>query len=342
VIRLESIEGDVGRRVPPFAEDGDSLFFESFNRNKRGIVVDLATTAGQQVLRDLVARSDVLYSNLRGDVGARLGLDYASMAEVNPRIVCCSLSGFGTTGPRRSDPAFDYMVQGLCGWMSLTGEPDGPPTKSGLSLVDYSAGLAAGCAVLAGVHAARRDGMGSDCDVSLFDTAMGMLTYVATWQLTRDHAIERQSLSAHPTVVPFQAFPTADGWIVAGGSKDKFWTQMAHALDRSDLVADPRLGSIAGRLAHREEVVEQLVDTLMTRPTSEWLDRLRAAGVPCDPVNSVSEALHDPHTAARELVVTTDHPRFGTVSTMASPVRVEHAGRPIGEGPDRASTPSRC
>lgn len=325
VIRVESFDGDVGRLVPPYAEDGDSLFYETFNRNKRGIVLDLSSDQGRQVLLDLARQCDVVYSNLRGDVVARLGLTYADLEQVNPKIVCCSLSGYGMSGPRQAEPAFDYMVQGLTGWMSLTGDPAGPPTKSGLSLVDFSAGLAAACAVLAGVHAARRDGHGLDCDVSLFDTAMSMLTYVATWQLTRGFESGRQARSAHPTMVPFQAFPTADGWIVAGGSKEKFFTQFAAAIGRADLAADPRFADFATRLRHRAELIAELDATLITGPSAEWLKRLTEAGVPCAPVNSVEQALEDPHTAARGLIVTTDHPRFGEVRSIASPVR---AGSP--------------
>ncbi|MFS8497330.1 MAG: CoA transferase, partial [Micromonosporaceae bacterium] len=186
IIKIEDPRtgGDVGRTVPPYAEDGDSLFFETFNRNKRSLGLDLANPAGRSVFEDLVRVSDAVYSNLRGDVPGRMRLRYADLAHLNPRIVCCSLSGFGMTGPRSRQPAYDYFLQGLAGWMDLTGEPDGPPTKSGLSLVDYCGGLVAAVALLAGVHAARRDGVGTDCDISLFDTAIGLLTYPATWHLT--------------------------------------------------------------------------------------------------------------------------------------------------------------
>ena len=178
VIKIEDPRtgGDVGRYVPPFAEEEDSLFFETFNRNKRSLSLDVANPAGRSVLEDLVRRSDAVYSNLRGDIPERLRIRYADLKDVNPRIVCCSLSGFGLDGPRRGQPGYDYLVQGLAGWMSLTGEPGGPPTKSGLSLVDFSSGLAAALALIAGIHAARRDGVGMDCDISLFDVALSMLS----------------------------------------------------------------------------------------------------------------------------------------------------------------------
>ncbi len=322
VIRIESPYGDAGRSVPPYAVEGDSLFFESFNRNKRSIAVDLTSESGRAVFEDLVRCSDVVYSNLRGDVVQTLRLMYADLAPVNPAIVCCSLSGFGLDGPRRAEPAFDYMLQGLCGWMSVTGEPDGPPTKSGLSLVDFSAGLVAACSILAAVHAARRDGVGADCDVSLFDTAIAMLTYVGTWQLSRGHETGRQPQSAHPTLAPFQMFRTQDGWIVAGGSKEKFWRKMTVVLGRPELADDPRFVDFPSRLLHRDELVAEIEAALRTGTTETWLVRFRQAGVPCAPVNSVRQALADPQVAARELVVTTAHPRFGAVQSLASPVRV--------------------
>jgi crotonobetainyl-CoA:carnitine CoA-transferase CaiB-like acyl-CoA transferase len=209
VIKIEdpAAGGDTGRYVPPFASGEDSLFFETFNRNKKSISLDLAHPAGQRVFRDLVRVSDVVYSNLRGDVPERIGITYAALRELNPAVVCCSLSAFGMTGPRRAEPGYDYVLQGIAGWMSLTGEPDGPPCKSGLSLVDFSGGLVAGMAILAGLHAARRDGVGGDCDVSLFDTAVAMLSYQATWYLSGGFEPERKSRSAHPVAGAVPGLP---------------------------------------------------------------------------------------------------------------------------------------
>ncbi|TAM60850.1 CoA transferase, partial [bacterium] len=174
VIKIEDPHGggDVSRYIPPYQSEEDSLFFEAFNRNKRSLSLDMRSPAGYAVFLDLVAHADAVYSNLRGDIPERLRLRYADVKDANPAIVCCSLSGFGMTGPKRAAPAYDYILQGIAGWMSVTGEPDGPPAKSGLSLVDYSAGYVAALALMCGIHAARRDGIGMDCDTSLFDTAM--------------------------------------------------------------------------------------------------------------------------------------------------------------------------
>lgn len=324
VIKIEepSSGGDIGRYVPPYQEGEDSLFFETFNRNKRSIGLDLESDAGRGVFNDLVARSDVVYSNLRGDVPEQLGLLYDDLCHLNPRIVCCSLSGFGMAGPGRAEPAYDYIVQGMAGWMDLTGEPDGPPAKSGLSLVDFCGGLVAAVAVLAGVHAARRDGQGMDCDLSLFDTAIGMLTYPATWHLTEDFEPVRRPRSAHPSLVPFQNFPTADGWIVVGCPKEKFWRRLTDALGVPELAVDERFADFAARRRNEDELVRLLDERFATRTSAEWLEELGQWRIPCGPVNSVGQALEDPNTLARDLILETEHPRFGTVRQVASPVRV--------------------
>jgi crotonobetainyl-CoA:carnitine CoA-transferase CaiB-like acyl-CoA transferase len=337
VIKIEDPRngGDVGRYVPPHQSGEDSLFFEAFNRNKRSLNLDLIGAAGQSVLRDLVACSDAVYSNLRGDIPERLHLRYADLCASNPRIVCCSLSGFGMTGPRRAEPAYDYILQGMTGWMSLTGEPDGPPAKSGLSLVDYSGGYVAALALMSGIHAARRDGIGMDCDTSLFDVAMGMLTYVATWNLTAGQVPQRMAHSAHPSIVPFGAFETADGWIVVVCAKEKFFVRLCDVLGTPELALDPRFESASARYRHRADLLPVLEAALRAKRSSEWLALLREAGVPCGPVNTVEEAFFDPQTAARELIVTTEHPHFGSVRSIGSPVRVGETPPPTRRAPQR-------
>jgi crotonobetainyl-CoA:carnitine CoA-transferase CaiB-like acyl-CoA transferase len=337
VIKIEDPRngGDVGRYVPPHQSGEDSLFFEAFNRNKRSLNLDLHTAAGQSVLRDLVACSDAVYSNLRGDIPERLRLRYADLCAANPRIVCCSLSGFGMTGPRRAEPAYDYILQGMTGWMSLTGEPDGPPAKSGLSLVDYSGGYVAALALMSGIHAARRDGVGMDCDTSLFDVAMGMLTYVATWNLTAGHVPQRMAHSSHPSIVPFGAFETADGWIVVVCAKEKFFVRLCDVLGTPELPADERFNNVSSRYRHRAELLPILERALRAKRSAEWLALLREAGVPCGPVNTVEEAFLDPQTDARGLIVTTEHPHFGTVRSIGSPVRVGDAPPPARRAPQR-------
>ncbi|SFK55940.1 Crotonobetainyl-CoA:carnitine CoA-transferase CaiB [Amycolatopsis sacchari] len=327
IIKIEDprFGGDVGRHTPPYAQDGDSLFFEAFNRNKRSIVLDLSSESGRRTFERLVSVSDAVYSNLRGDVPAKMRIRYDDLKHLNRAIVCCSLSGYGMTGPRQDRPGYDYMLQGLAGWMSVTGEPDGPPTKSGLSMVDYSGGIVAATSLLAGIHAARRDGVGMDCDVSLYDTAIGMLTYLATWHLNKGFEPRRTHHSAHPSLVPFQNFPTKDSWIVIGCAKQKFWERLVDALGSPEWARSERFATPAARYENSAECVRLLEVELAERTTAEWLDCLEAAGVPCAPINSVPEALADEHAAARGLLISTEHPRFGTVRQVASAAR---AGAP--------------
>lgn len=325
VIKIEDPNsgGDVGRYVPPYCDEEDSLFFETFNRNKQSLSLDMTTESGRKVFEDLVAISDVVYSNLRGDVPAKLRLTYDDLKDINPRIVCVSLTGFGMTGPRMAEPGYDYVLQGLAGWMELTGEPGGPPTKSGLSMVDYSGGFVAALSLLAGVHAARRDGKGMDCDVSLYDTAMSMLTYPATWHLNAGFEPVRTHHSAHPSLVPFQAFEAKDGWMIVGCAKEKFWRRLAEVVGRPEWAVDGSpFETFTDRQLRRDELLPQLEAIFAERTVERWLSLLYEASVPCGPINDVAAALQEEHTAARKLIVETDHPRYGSLKQLASPVRV--------------------
>lgn len=324
VIKVEdpSVRGDVGRHVPPYQAGDTSLFFETFNRNKKSIALDISTSEGREVFEDLVRVSDAVFSNLRGDVPAKIKITYNDLKHINPAIVCCSLSGYGMSGPRYKDPGYDYMLQALGGWMSLTGDPEGAPTKTGLSLVDFSGGLVASGAILAGVIAARRDGVGMDCDLSLYDTAIGMLSYLATWHLSAGHEPQRTRNSAHPSLVPFQAFEASDGWFVVGCAKEKFWVRLTEALGRPELATDPRFDSFANRYDNSAELTSILDTLFITHTVKEWVDLLRAATVPCGAVQTVEEALTDSHTIDRGLIVETSTPSLGDVRSVASAMRV--------------------
>ncbi len=338
VIKIENpaTGGDVGRYVPPFQEGEDSLFFESFNRNKRSLSLDLRNPAGRRVFGDLVGTADAVYSNLRGDVPAALGITYKDLAPFKESIVCVSLSGFGTRGPRAHLPAYDYILQGLTGWMSLTGDPEGPPTKSGLSLVDLSGGLVAALTMLAAIHAARRDGRGMDCDLSLYDTATAMLTYDAAWHLNDEWEPVRLGRSAHPSLVPFQLFRGDDGrWFVVACAKEKFWKRLTAALGVPEIADDARFLDFPARRGNREELIALLDNIFDTRPTSYWIKALEDAGVPVGPVRSVREALADDHTQERSLIVESPHERFGVLQTVRSPARVGGEPARVGRAPRR-------
>jgi crotonobetainyl-CoA:carnitine CoA-transferase CaiB-like acyl-CoA transferase len=337
VIKIEDPAegGDVSRYVPPYQEGEDSLYFETFNRNKRSISLDLRHPDSRVVLHDLVREVDAVFSNLRGDQPERLGITYDQLRDVNPSIVCCSLSGFGRTGPLAAAGAYDYIIQGMAGWMSLTGEPGGPPQKTGVSLVDFASGYVAAIALLGGIWQARRDGVGCDCDVSLLETALSMLAYVGTWTASRDYAAARVADSAHPSIVPFQNFHTADGWIVVACPKERMWRGLAAALGRPDLLEDPRFATFHDRDRNRDVLLPILSEILALRTTGYWIELLREARVPCGAVNDVAEALAEAQVAARGGIVEVEHPRFGTVRHVASPLRVGEDEMPRRRAPFR-------
>jgi crotonobetainyl-CoA:carnitine CoA-transferase CaiB-like acyl-CoA transferase len=335
VIKIEdpSVGGDVSRYVPPFQEGTHSLFFESFNRNKRSVTLDLRRPESRSVLEDLVRVSDALVSNLRGDQPEKLRIRFADLEHVNPRLVCVSLSGFGMTGPRAAEGGYDYTMQGLAGWMELTGGPEQPPTKSGLSLVDFCGGYVAALATLAGVWQARRDGRGCDADLSLYETALAQLTYIGVWVASQGFEPRRMPDSAHQTMVPFQAFPTADGWIMVACPKQLLWERFCDAIGRPELKDDPRFADFAARDRHRDTLVPLLAEELSGRTTAYWLEQLAAHRVPSGPVNDVRAALDDPHTTARGDVVAYEHPVLGEVRGPASPFRLDGVTPSPARGP---------
>lgn len=322
VIKLEPPgRGDEARYVPPFAEDGDSLFYQALNRGCRGITLDLRSDRGQHVLRRLVPSCDAVYNNIRGGQPARLGLTYDALKDVNAAVVCCSLSGFGQTGPRADEPGYDFLIQAYTGLMALTGEPDGPPTRSGVSLVDFSSGLVSMLALMVGLRRAQATGEGMEIDVSLYDTAISMLNYLASWSLSRGVEPQRTRSSAHQSVVPAQTFETKDGHLVVMCMKEKFWDRLCDVLDRPALRDDPRFAGFSKRLQNKEALLEILEADFRARTTEQWLTKLRGV-VPCGPVYGVEEALRDDHAVARELIVSIDHPQFGRLSQVASPIKM--------------------
>jgi crotonobetainyl-CoA:carnitine CoA-transferase CaiB-like acyl-CoA transferase len=337
VIKIEdpASHGDVGRFVPPYQGGEDSLFFETFNRNKKSLSLDLRNGHGREVLHALVGQADAVFSNLRGTQAAQLGLTYEDLAAVNPRVVCCALSGFGRTGPRAPEGAYDYVLQGMAGWMSLTGSPDGPPAKSGLSLVDFIGGYVAALALMAGIWRARRDGRGGDCDVSLFEAALAQLTYLGTWAATTDYVPERTRDSAHPSIVPFQVFETADSWIVVACAKQTFWERLCDVIGRPDLKTESAFIGLADRYENRDELLPILGAIFRQRTSASWLAVLGEHGIPSGPINDVPGALLDPQLAARGGLLTYDHPRFGTVRQIPSPLRMDDLDRVEARAPFR-------
>src|SRR5881296_3409002 len=326
VVKVEdpTTGGDEARRVPPFNEPAaaDGLYYQALNRGARSLTLNLRAPDARDLLHRLVARMDAVYNNLRGDLPAKLALDYAGLHAANPKIVCCSLTGFGRTGPRLGEPGYDYLLQAYAGFMSVTGEPDAPPTKCGISIVDFSGGILSALALMIGLHRARATGVGCDLDVSLLDTAISMLNYMAIWTLNRDWRPQRLPEGAHQSLVPSQSFQTRDGWLVIMCMKEKFWERLAERLDLAQLRDDPRFRTFADRLVHRDVLVPILAAAFRDRTTAEWLSRLRGH-VPVAPVYDVEHALADDQVRAREMVIAVDHPVFGRVREVGCPIKVD-------------------
>ena len=274
----------------------------------------------------------MVYNNLRGALPEQRGVTYAALKDVNPALVCCSLSGFGRTGPRAAEPAFDYLIQGYAGWMSVTGEPDGPPVKAGVSVVDFAGGYASMAALLAGLWDASRTGVGRDLELSLLDTAVSMLSYYAIWALNRDWQPARVEDSGHQSLVPAQNFPTKDGVIVIFCNKEKFWASLVEAMELPAVGRDPRFATFADRLLHKSVLVPILKARFAERTTSDWLSRLRGRG-PSAPVNTLAQALADEQIAARDMIIEVKHPRFGVLREVGTPVKTEGAAPNLSPAP---------
>jgi succinate---hydroxymethylglutarate CoA-transferase len=324
VIKIEQPgSGDVSRVVGPhFLGDGDSHFFQTFNRNKRSVTLDLKTTGGRGVFEKLVARADGVLNNLRGDQPEKLDLTYATLGALNARIVCAHLSAFGRTGSRAGWPGYDYLMQAEAGYLSLTGDPADPPTRFGLSMVDYMTGVVAALGLVSGIVAARHTGRGMDVDTSLYDVALHQLTYPATWLLNEGMVTTRLARSAHPSLTPCQLFPTADGWIFVMCQTEKFWQLLTERTGRADLAKAPEFATFADRLRNRDRLTEILDGVFRTRGTEAWLEALGGA-VPVAPVYDLAQALANPFVLERGAVQSVDHPIRPGFRMIASPVRVD-------------------
>jgi crotonobetainyl-CoA:carnitine CoA-transferase CaiB-like acyl-CoA transferase len=336
VIKIEdpSTGGEISRFVPPYCINGDSLYFQSWNRNKRSLTLDLRKPEGVAVFHDLVKVSDIVFNNLRGDQPSKLGLTYHCLRDYNPRIVCFSLNGFGSEGKRSKEPGYDYLVQAMAGYMSVTGDPSGPPVSCGVSFIDHAAGFAAAMAMVSALYSVQKTGIGRDLEVSLFDTAYSMLTYLAVWNLNRGLEPKRYPGSSHQTLVPVQTFRTSDGYITIFCGKEKFWKLLCAAFDDPDLASSPQFATFADRLRNREAVIERVQAHFARRTTDEWVSVL-SGRVPCAPVRSIGQALADPEVKARGNIVEVQHPSFGQVREVNTPVRFpgealrEHTRAPL-------------
>jgi crotonobetainyl-CoA:carnitine CoA-transferase CaiB-like acyl-CoA transferase len=335
VIKIENPAegGDVGRLVGPYYfGPGDSHFYEAFNRNKKSLTLNLKSPGARGVLADLVKSADAVFDNLRGDLPARLGLDYAALGVHNPAIVCGHLSAYGRTGSRAGWPGYDYLMQAEAGYLSVTGEPDGPPARFGLSIVDLMTGVTAALGLLAGIIEARATGKGRDIDVSLFDVALANLNYPAAWYLNDGAMIGREPRGAHPSLTPSQLYRTRDGWIFVMCNKEKFWGVLAGLVGKPEWAQSPEYGSYKARLAHRDRLTRDLDAVLSGATTAEWIERL-AGKVPVAPVYDVAQALENPFVKEQGRIMEAPHPARGTIRTIACPIRCPGEEEKVGIAP---------
>jgi crotonobetainyl-CoA:carnitine CoA-transferase CaiB-like acyl-CoA transferase len=319
VIKVESPDGDETRAWgPPFAA-GESAYYLCVNRNKRGMVVDLKTADGQNILRELALKSDVLVENFRPGTLSRFGLDYESLRTHNSRLVYCSISGFGQTGPLRDRPGYDFMIQAMGGLMSITGDPEGEPMKVGVAAADLFAGQNAVIAVLAALGARERTREGQYIDIALFDSQLAWLANVASNYLISGDLPKRYG-NAHPNIVPYQSFAAVDGWFALAVGNDRQFARLCELIGQPGWASDERFGTNAARVTHRDELISLLKPIFAMKSVAEWLSALETAGIPCGPINTFKEVFSEPQVAAREMLVKMEHPTIGELPLVGSPL----------------------
>jgi crotonobetainyl-CoA:carnitine CoA-transferase CaiB-like acyl-CoA transferase len=322
VVKVEKpVTGDDTRGMGRLMEHGESPPFMAVNRNKRGIVIDLRTSAGADVLRRLVADADVLVENFRPGTMAKLGLAYEDLAPLNGGLIYCSVSGFGAGGPYSDRGGFDLVAQGMSGIMSFTGEPGRPPVKTGIPVCDLNAAMFAAYGVLSAYIHRLKTGEGQFVDTSLLEAGIAYTVW-ETSLLFATGAVAQPTGSAHRLSAPYEAFPTADGWLTVGAANQRSWERLCEAVDRQDLLADERFSVAHSRLANRAALADQLTEVFHSQPTATWLARLNEAGVPCGPINDISQVYEDEHVRAREMLVEVDHPRAGRHQQIGIPVKL--------------------
>ena len=321
VIKVEPPEGDESRHWMPPDVGGVSAYFISVNRNKRSIAIDLKKPGALEIVDKLVRTADVVIENFRPGTADKLGIGYGRLSKINPKIVYCSISGFGQDGPYRDKPGYDLIALAMSGLMSITGEPGRPPVKFGVPIADISTGIMAALAIVAALYHRERTGEGQYIDLSLLDTQILILSHQALNYLVTKRDPERLG-SAHPSIAPYQALETKDGYIVVAVGNDRLWQVFAKAIEREDLLRDPRFASNPDRVRNREQLVEELEKTFREKTTAEWIEILERFGVPVAPVNRVSEALNDPHVSYRKMVVDLEHPRYGRIKTLGTPLKM--------------------
>ena len=321
VIKVEEPgKGDDTRGWPPFVH-GEATYFLSVNRNKKSLTLDLKAPDGQEILRRLLAAADVVVENFRPGTMERLGFGYEVLRRANPRLIYCSISGFGESGPEAHRPGYDLIVQGESGVMDITGFPDGPPVKVGNSIGDLVAGMAAAQGVTLALLSRSQTGKGQKVEIGMLDVMASLLTYQAGLYWNGGGRPARRG-NEHPSIVPYEVFKAQDVYITLGVANNSLWDRTCKALDRPELIKDPRFDTEANRVTNRKVLVPLLNEILGARPADEWLARLDKAGVPAGRIKSVAEVCESAHLRARGMMVSLPHPKAGAITVMGVPLRL--------------------
>ena len=311
---------DTRKWGPPFIGE-ESAYFLSINRNKRSLTLNLQDAQAREVFMKLAKDSDVVVENFTPGVMERFGLGYEAVKAVNPKVVYCSISGFGQDGPYRSRPAYDQIMQGVSGLMSITGEPDGEPQKIGIAVTDIGAGMWSAFAVMAALHHREKSGEGQYIDVSMLDAQVAWLTYQAAYFFANDEPPKRMG-AAHPTLVPYQAFMCKDGkYINVAVGSERIWERFCQGMEREDLKAHPDYATNSVRVAHRGAMVSMLQEIFLTRPVADWVANLQAVNVPCGPINDLADVFADPQVMARDMYQEMAHPTLGSIKQTGLPIK---------------------
>lgn len=321
VIKIEEPgHGDETRGWAPFI-DGWSTYFLGVNRNKKSVVLDLKDPQDADALRSLIAKADVLVENFKPGSLAKLGFSYSDVSRLNPRIVYCSISGYGQTGPRAGLSGYDVIIQGESGLMDVTGQPDGPPTRVGIAITDYFAGLYAIQGILLALIERQQTGHGQYVDIALFDSLLSALTLPVGIHFATGQSPQRMG-NDHPSIAPYETLRARNGFIIVAAGNPRLWTQLCIAIGAEHLVDDPRFENNTERLRHRTELKRELETRFQQFTLDELIKRLQAHNVPCGQVRSIADALADPQVAAREMVIAIEHPDLGTINNLGNPVKL--------------------
>jgi len=308
---------------PPFVE-GESAYFMSINRNKKSLTLDMKNTRSKDILERMIKQSDIIVENFRPGAADRLGLGYEQVKKINPKIIYCSISGFGQDGPYRELPGFDQTLQGMGGMMSITGEPDGPPMKVGVAIADISGGMFAGFGIMLALFHREKTGKGQWVDTSLLDSQIAWLTYRAGEFFASGKLPEKVG-SGHPMIVPYQAFKAKDEYINIAAGNDQLWKRFCKVINMENIMDDPKFVTNAKRVENRKELIAILSKIIETKTGAEWLKLLEDAGIPAGPIYTLDKLFSDPQVLHRKMMVELTHPKAGKIKVTGVPVKLSEA-----------------